>query len=73
MKKMRAKFKVAAITHMENGAEIRMQPVTDGSPENKEFFKWTPGGEIKIALVKEELVAGIKPGQAFYVDFTPAE
>lgn len=72
MKKMRAKFQVTSITHMENGAELKLLPVTHGSPENEEFFKWTPGGEIKLGLLRAEQVEGISPGQQFYVDLTPA-
>lgn len=71
MKKMRAKFQVSTITHSENGCELKLLPVTRGCPENEEFFKWTPYGEIKLGLVKKEQAEGILPGQEFYVDLTP--
>lgn len=72
MKKMRAKFQVSTVTHMENGSELKLLPVTHGSPENEEFFKWTPYGEIKLGLLGAEQIEGISPGQQFYIDLIPA-
>lgn len=73
MKALRAKFQVTTITHYENGSEVKMLPVTRGSPENEEFFKWTPSGEIKIGLIKKEQAEVFQPGREFYIDMTPVE
>lgn len=70
---VRAKFKVESVTHTANGASVKLQPVTCGSAENEKFFKWTPWGAIEIGTVNAEAAAQFKPGQSFYVDFTPAE
>jgi hypothetical protein len=70
---MRAKFQVASVTFSENGAEVKLVPVVNGSEENQKFFKWTPYGEIKLGLVNKEQAEAMKPGKAFYIDFTPAE
>jgi len=43
---------------------------TSGSPENVSFFASTPTGQLKMSTIKNDLFI---PGQAYYVDFTPAE
>lgn len=70
---VRAKFKVESVTHREQGASIKLQPVTAGSKENEQFFKWTPYGGIDIGTVNPEAAAQFTPGAEFYVDFTPAQ
>lgn len=71
---VRAKFKVTSITETEGGnKQIKLQPVTSGSPENAEFFKWTPYGSIDMGTVNPAAAEQFKPGAEFYVDFTPAQ
>lgn len=67
---VRAKFKVEEITFTKEGGRIILLPVTDGSPENEEFFKWTPYGEIKIGTINPAVLEEFKAGDAVYVDFT---
>lgn len=43
--------------------------VTDGSPENKKFFQWTPSGTLKVGLIREKAFI---VGKEYYVDITPA-
>ncbi|WP_320705367.1 hypothetical protein [Enterobacter cloacae] len=69
---VRAKFKVERTSQTVNGTEIELSPVTSGSKENEQFFKWTPYGSVKIGVVSAETADRFKPGQEFYVDFTPA-
>lgn len=71
--KLRAKFKVKSVEHFENGGVVKMEPVTTGSPENEEFFKWTPSGEIKLGLVNHKQLDSLLPGKEFYIDLIPAE
>ena len=72
MTTVRAKFKVEEVTQTTNGHSVRLTPVTGGSPENEQFFKWTPWGEVKIGTINAEAAAQFEPGKQFYVDFTPA-
>lgn len=73
MSTVRAKFKVATITESEGGQKTaRLHPVTSGSPENVEFFKWTPGGSIDLSTLNPKAAEQFVPGREFYVDFTPA-
>jgi hypothetical protein len=74
---VRAKFKVSSIensTAVPNDGlrNINLLPVYDGSPENKEFFRWTPGGQIQLGTVNPEAAKQFEVGKEFYVDFTPA-
>ena len=72
---VRAKFKVNQVASSNNVDEyfnITLFPVIDGSTENKEFFKWTPSGQITINTVNPLAASQFKEGDEFYVDFTPA-
>lgn len=69
---VRAKFKVASLTKTEHGDSIRLQPVTSGSPENAEFYKWTPCGQIELSTINPEAAKQFEIGKEFYVDFTAA-
>ncbi len=70
---VRAKFKVEAVTHNVSGASITLFPVTGESTENKEFYKYTPGGKIELATVNKAAAEQFIPGKEFYVDFTAAD
>jgi len=76
---VRAKFTVSAITtrkHWEGDAfiaEIELQTVHGNSEENKKFFAASPSGQIKLGVLNPDAAKQFTPGQAFYVDFTPAE
>lgn len=70
---IRAKFKVQSVTETEGGLKsVKLFPVTSGSPENAEFFKWTPSGAIDMGTINPVAAEQFKPGTEFYVDFTPA-
>ncbi len=65
---VRAKFKVQSVSE----GSVKLSAVTDGSEENKTFFKYTPYGEIQMGMVNPQTAEQFVPGQEFYVDFTPA-
>ncbi len=76
----RAKFEVRSVTRSKNyqcGAKgdlftVNLQPVHDGSEENRLFFEATPTGEIELGVVGPVVAALFEIGREFYVDFTPA-
>lgn len=76
---IRAKFFVTRIgkaTYAPKGelqTEIELLPVTGGSEENKKFYAYTPGGSIKLSVLKEETAKEFEIGKEYYVDFTKAE
>lgn len=73
---VRAKFFVRSkeeYAEPKNCGTVKMVPVMNGSEENKQFYKWTPSGEIVLMTVNEMAFAGFKLGASYYVDFTEAE
>lgn len=70
---VRAKFVCRSVNVDGDQAQISLEAVADGSEENKSFFRWTPYGEIKLAVVNAKAAEQFKEGQSYYVDFTPAE
>lgn len=80
MSAMRAKFKINKVTtHHENFEELEFAAVTEkpfdaeGKSEDNDFARWTPNGSLKMSITNSNLVGRFKEGQAFYLDFTPAE
>lgn len=52
---------------------ITMNPVTSGSPENDQFYKYTPGGQLVLSVLNADAAAALEVGKQYYVDFTPAK
>lgn len=81
MTAVRAKFVVNSVTYRQHwGADkskrigtIELSVVSGGSEEDKRFFAATPGGSIKLDTINQAAIDALPLGQAFYVDFTPAE
>ena len=73
---VRAKFVLNSYeTSMQQGEELRtlkLSAVYDGSPENKEFFKWTPSGQISLGILNKKAWEQFELGKENYVDFTSA-
>lgn len=68
---VRAKFVCSFVD--QTTKTIYMGPVYSGSEENKQFFAATPGGNITLYTVNPAALDAFKPGQEYYVDFTPAQ
>ena len=74
---VRAKFVVNTITrqlfgNQGEGQVIKLSPVYGDSPENKEFYKWTPAGSIELGTVNPDAAKQFELGQEMFVEFTPA-
>ncbi len=83
---MRAKFQINSVAHNissdgKKGSEtLSMNPVCktggypeDGLDEDNTFAKWSPSGSLGLTITNPALWDQFKPGQKFYLDFTPAE
>jgi hypothetical protein len=70
---VRAKFKVESVLYTADFASVKLSPVVSGSQENKEFYRWTPGGTMELNQIRKEVADVLKPGQEFYVDLIPVE
>jgi len=71
--KVRAKFYLAHREEHPEGFNLTFQPVTGGSPENDEFFKYTPHGELKMGTINPEAAMSFEVGQEYYLDLIKAE
>lgn len=69
----RAKFLCKSIEPNAGSWAIKLDPVIGGSPENREFFQYTPGGNIYLAVVGSDTASQFKVGYEYYVDFTQVE
>jgi len=74
---IRSKFIVSSVTKYNNSgaASVKLQPVYSADPasENKAFWDATPNGSIELHIQNPAAAERFVPGQAYYVDFTPAE
>lgn len=70
---VRAKFKINSKEETIDGVTIKAWPVTNGSEENQEFFRWTPSGKIELGTVNKAVADQFQIGKEYYVDFTPAD
>ncbi|MEO7959869.1 MAG: hypothetical protein ABIW76_24585 [Fibrobacteria bacterium] len=74
MPTVRAKFYVTERVEYPNSLfGVKMSPVINGSPENGEFFKWTPAGSLELKTINASAAVRFEVGKEFYVDFTPAD
>ena len=72
MSSLRAKFSCVKIEPTNDTWAITLKPVLSGSAENRNFFKWTPGGEIVLQVVGSDTAGQMTVGHDYYVDFTEA-
>ncbi len=56
----------------QEAATIKMSPVYGESPENKEFFKYTPGGDFTVYTVNKAAADQIEQGKEYYIDISEA-
>lgn len=72
---VRAKMKCESkepIGGVEGGGTVRLYPVINGSPENEQFYKWTPGGSLVLSTINQSACDRFEVGKEYYVDVTPA-
>lgn len=44
----------------------------DITPEDKDFFKWTPYGELKFGTINYDAADGLELGTEYYIDIVKA-
>lgn len=70
----RCKFKCKSKTEFDDGlANIHMEPVQEGSEENKQFFKYTPSGFFDLTSINPEVAKEFQVGKEYYIDITQAK
>lgn len=75
---MRCKVQIHEVNLYGTTEQIVARPVcksgsypADGTDEDNTFAKFSPSGELKLSIANPELLGVYKPGQKFYVDWTP--
>lgn len=72
MANTKAKFQVRSTQQdMYGGHSVNLTVVQGGSPENDQFFKATPQGELVLSGITAEVAATMAPGQYVYVTVEP--
>lgn len=70
---MRAKFTVNSIeTFSYGGQRAKLSAVYSGTPEDNQFAKATPSGQLEITIDNPAAQGYLIPGKSYYLDFTPA-
>lgn len=72
---IRAKFRVSSVTDYgaNQGKRIVLNAVADNNtPENERYHRYTPSGELSIAIDNPAASDQFAPGKEFYLDFTEA-
>ncbi len=75
---MRAKVRCSSVIVHETCDEVEFNPVCkstsygdDGLDEDNTFAKYSPSGSFKLTIANPELLGKYRPGQVYYVDFSP--
>lgn len=50
---------------------VEMTPVTGGSPENEQFYEYTPSGRIEFGSINEAAIDALPLGGECYVTIEP--
>lgn len=71
---VRAKFYVSSKTEVSPGGkyQVAMNPVMSGSPENKEFYYYSPGGKIELTTINGAAAEQLVVGREYYIDISEA-
>lgn len=70
---VRAKFKCEKKIENLSGYQVELKPVTTGSKENQEFYRFTPYGELVVGTINSEAAKQFEVGQEYYIDISKAE
>ena len=70
---IRAKFKCDSVNVSNENENISLSAVTEGSIENEQWSKYTPGGHLTITISNPEAQGKIEVGKEYYLDITLAE
>lgn len=78
MPQMRAKMRLTSVTQHETCEVLKFNAVgrsscypADGSDEDNTYGKYTPSAELSLTVANPALLRQFKPGETYYLDFTP--
>jgi hypothetical protein len=73
---VKTKFSCDAVSNVPAGADVAygksiiLHPVIGESPENDNFYKQTPGGNIMLSIVNMEAAKLFEVGKEYFVEFS---
>jgi hypothetical protein len=76
-KAMRAKVVLNRVEQFASSEKLVFNPVcakaygVDGVDEDNTYARFSPSGEFQLSVTNPELLGQFKPGEKYYVDFTP--
>lgn len=75
---MRAKMKILSVKMHETSDVLELAAVgpkgpypADGSDEDNTYAKYSPSATLNICIANPALLGKFRPGETYYVDFTP--
>lgn len=70
---VRAKFRCHFIQKADDNSHctVHMSPVTDDTPENKTWSKYTPGGLLQMHISNPDAYDHFEQGNEYYIDIHP--
>jgi len=69
----RLKFYLTVKKKVEEMINVVFYPVTDGSKENEEFWKYTPIGALEFTTSNQEAAKQFEVGKEYYIDIKEVE
>lgn len=73
MPKMRAKLTVQSVTLLSTCEVVKFVAQYSDNKEDNSYAEATPSANAEFSVSNKALHGQFKPGQKFYVDFTPTE
>lgn len=70
-KTIRAKFICLSVTDAGDSKSVLLTAVTGNSPENQQYWKYTPSGRIELSVLNPDVK--FTPQKSYYVDFIETE
>lgn len=70
---MRAKMQIQKIEQHPTLEILTFTAVSNGSPEDNTYSKYTPSGSLTLRVTNPELLGKFKPSEKYYLDFSKAE
>jgi len=71
MPSMRAKLTIESITSFCHSEKVKFNAMYSDNKEDNSYAEATPSATAEFYISNKALVGQFKPGQKFYVDFTP--
>lgn len=66
----RCKFKCETVTQHVGSQSVHLTPVVTGSPENQQFWQFTPSGDLRFNSLNANIV--FVPGKEYFLDISDA-